>query len=428
MYKGEADIDKLDMFIFSYNLYVSDTRLSNSKAVLTVSQFLDNKAASWYMLNVALDPGRYSMESIYVGLYDYCFPPDFKDDMRKLYNEKKQGDSGVQDYFAKLACLQRRLQEVTDHQHVLRVWDGAAQYIKVGWALKGLRPEATTCKTLRETALDIECTHKYKRSIEKLGNDKLGSRRNQLHSPLQKHDRASNYKNPGDNQSGGNRGNNKGTGYNSNSNSNRQNKRPNKYMRGGQAKGCNGQENQQRKLTKEKKAELRAAGLCFECKQLGHLSKDCPKFHKAKPLHVNANAVKVRPKSKVRVLSVMLKELDKLTRLKEKIEINAVGVGQKNKELGPKHVEQNAIKVKDHTRKVPNTLIVEAKLKGKSVCVLLDLGCQTDIVSTTIVDQLRLPKVKLTKPLQVQLAMAGLQGTLHYGVKARIEYQGIDEY
>ncbi|KAF8711486.1 thyroid hormone mediated signaling pathway, partial [Rhizoctonia solani] len=123
-YKGKADIDKLDMFIFSYNLYVSDTRLSDSKAVLTVSQFLDNKAASWYMLNVAPDPGSYSMELIYVGLYDYCFPPDFKDNMRKLYNEKKQGDLGVQDYFAELACLQRRLQEVTDHQHVLRVWDG----------------------------------------------------------------------------------------------------------------------------------------------------------------------------------------------------------------------------------------------------------------------------------------------------------------
>ncbi|QRW22397.1 hypothetical protein RhiXN_09984 [Rhizoctonia solani] len=177
-YKGKADIDKLDMFIFSYNLYVSDTRLSDSKAVLTVSQFLDDKAASWYMLNVAPDPGSYSMESIYVRLYDYCFPPDFKDDMRKLYNEKKQGDLGVQDYFAKLACLQRRLREVTDHQHVLRVWDGAAQYIKVGWALKGMRPEATTCKTLQETVLDIERAHKYKQSIEKLGNDKSGSRRN----------------------------------------------------------------------------------------------------------------------------------------------------------------------------------------------------------------------------------------------------------
>ncbi|KAF8752463.1 hypothetical protein RHS01_07674 [Rhizoctonia solani] len=393
-YKGEADIDKLDMFIFSYDLYVSDTRLSDSKAVLTVSRFLDDKAASWYMLNVAPDPGSYSMESIYVGLYDYCFPPDFKDDMRKLYNEKKQGDSGVQDYFAELARLRRRLREVTDHQHVLRVWDGAAQYIKVGWALKGMRPEATTCETLRETALDIERAHKYKRSIEKSGNDKSGSRRNRSRSPSRKHDRASNYKNPGDNRSGGNRGDNKGTGYTVT------------------AKGRDGQENQRRKLTDEKKAELRAAGLCFECERSGHLSKDCPNT----------------PESKVRVSSVMLKELDELTRLKEKIEINAVGVGRKNKEPGPKHVERNAIKVKDHTRKVPNTLIVEAKLEGESVRVLLDSGCQTDMVSTTIVDQLRLPKVKLTKPLQVQLAMAGSRGTLHYGVKARIEYQGIDEY
>ncbi|KAG8727494.1 hypothetical protein FRC11_013047, partial [Ceratobasidium sp. 423] len=99
-YKGNADIDKYDIFMFGYGLFVDDTKLSDSKAVLTVSRFLEDKAAAWYMLNVAPAPADYTLEAVYIGLYNYCFPPNFKGGMRKLYNEKKQGDSGVQDYFA----------------------------------------------------------------------------------------------------------------------------------------------------------------------------------------------------------------------------------------------------------------------------------------------------------------------------------------
>ncbi|CCO32926.1 hypothetical protein BN14_06990 [Rhizoctonia solani AG-1 IB] len=125
---------------------------------------------------------------------------------------------------------------------------------------------------------------------------------------------------------------------------------------------------------------------------------------------MRVNAVKVKPKEKVRVLSMMLKELDKLTRLQERIEVNTVRLKAKPMQ-GPKHIEQNTVKVKDNTHKVPNTLVVEATIEGKSVRALLNLGCQTDLISSTLVDQLNLPKAALTKPLQVQLAMAGLRGS-----------------
>ncbi|KAG8727326.1 hypothetical protein FRC11_013490 [Ceratobasidium sp. 423] len=231
-YKGDADIDKYDIFMFGYNLFIDDTKLSDSKAVLTVSRFLEDKAAAWYMLNVAPAPANYTLEAVYIGLYNYCFPPDFKEDMHKLYNEKKQGESGIQDYFAKLAQLRRRLREITDHQHVLRAWDSAAQYIRVGWALKGIRPELTTIDSLHEAALDIEQVHKFKHSIEKTGNDKLGTRRNRSRSPPRKNDRSSNYQNSGSNQAGGNHGDNKNPRGNSgNGNGNRQDKRLNNYKR-----------------------------------------------------------------------------------------------------------------------------------------------------------------------------------------------------
>ncbi|CEL62322.1 hypothetical protein RSOLAG1IB_12547 [Rhizoctonia solani AG-1 IB] len=422
-YKGEANIDKYDMFIFNYKLYLSDTKLSDRKAVLTVSRFLEDKAATWYMMNVAPDPESYTMEAIYVGLYEYCFPPDFKEEVRRQYNQKRQGDSSVQDYFAELARLRRRLRDIDDRQHVLRAWEGAAQYIKVEWALKYMQPETTDIETLREAALAAERAHKIKRKIEKSGNDKYHTQRDRSRSPSRRSDRRSNYRSSANSQSGATRSNRSGGG---NSNGNRPDKRQSDYKRNERDGVRDEAKDKREKLSNEERDRLKAAGLCYVCQRAGHLARDCPKFHKAKPSHMRVNAVKVKPEEKVRVSSVMLKELDELTRIQERIEVNAVRVKAKPTQ-GPKHIERNAVKVKDNTRKVPDTLVVEAKIEGKSVRALLDSGCQTDLISSTLVDQLRLQKAALTKPLQVQLAMAGSRGTLHYGVCARIEYQSVDE-
>ncbi|KDN34540.1 hypothetical protein RSAG8_12364, partial [Rhizoctonia solani AG-8 WAC10335] len=161
-YRGEADIDKYDVFIFNYKLFVDDTKLSDGKAVVTMSQFLEDKATTYFMLNVALHPNRHTMEAIFIGLDEYCFPPDFKDEMCHKYNQKCQGESSIQDYFAELARLRMRLREIDNCQHILRAWDGTVQYIKIEWALKGISAKTTDIDTLHETDLDTEHTHKIK--------------------------------------------------------------------------------------------------------------------------------------------------------------------------------------------------------------------------------------------------------------------------
>ncbi|QRV82349.1 Transposon Ty3-G Gag-Pol polyprotein [Ceratobasidium sp. AG-Ba] len=168
------------------------------------------------------------------------------------------------------------------------------------------------------------------------------------------------------------------------------------------------------------------------------MAKDCPKRNKAKPSFLRSSAAAVKPENKVRASVALLRELDELTKVKESIELSATRIQALPPAQAPKpgkrkapeqqHVERNAARVKDVTRRVPPTMIIQAELEGESVRVLMDSGSQADLVSSTLVDQLKLQKVTLTKPLTLQLAVSGSRGRLQCIVNARIVYQVVDEH
>lgn len=70
-----------------------------------------------------------------------------------------------------------------------------------------------------------------------------------------------------------------------------------------------------------------------------------------------------------------------------------------NRPEGALPVERTAMRLKDQTRKVPEPIIVLAKINGHQIRALLDTGSMADFLSTTVVDQLNLQKEYYTKPL-----------------------------
>ncbi|KAG8693769.1 hypothetical protein FRC08_008909 [Ceratobasidium sp. 394] len=396
-YNGEPDFDKFELFVFNYDNWCLDTKLSTRKCVRNVSRFLEGKPSIWYMSNVAPNINTYDMKRIYQGIFDYCFPPDFKENLRRKYMRKQQGDQSVQDYFAELELMRRRL-KITETQHVHRAYDSAARYIKGEWVIKGILPEDTTIDELCTTALDIERAHKIRKSIEQHDGGK--HKRDRSKSP----DR-------------------------------RDGKRGNHHRSDKRFFPKTDEKKTEPAKTAKQRDEYRAANKCFECGETGHLVKDCPSRNKAKPSKISSNAVSVQAEEKVRASAVLLKELDKLTEIRDLIEVSAVTVelnaaSASKKSAAPTErrlMERNATRVKDLARKVPSTLVVQAEIQGESVRALLDSGSQADLVSTTLVDQLRLNKTALAKPLQLQMVMSGSRGMLMYSVEARIKYQEVDE-
>ena len=90
-------------------------------------------------------------------------------------------------------------------------------------------------------------------------------------------------------------------------------------------------------------------------------------------------------------------------------------------------VECMAMKVHDFKRVVPKPIVVTALINGKPVHALMDYGSEADFLSTTIIDQLRIPRTMLAKPLSIHLAVHGSQSKTNVDANVKFNYQNIDE-
>jgi hypothetical protein len=105
----------------------------------------------------------------------------------------------------------------------------------------------------------------------------------------------------------------------------------------------------------------------------------------------------------------------------------AAGKGKRTRRTeGASSIEKTSMRVKDQARKVPEPIVVLAKINGQEVRALLDTGSMADFVSTTVVEQLRLRKEVYAKPLSVQLAVHGSRSKINCGARVRFQYQSID--
>ena len=93
---------------------------------------------------------------------------------------------------------------------------------------------------------------------------------------------------------------------------------------------------------------------------------------------------------------------------------------------GASAIERTSLKIKDRARKLPEPIIVQAKINGHTIRALLDSGSMADFLSTTVVDQLNLPKEIYQKPLSVHLAVHGSQSKINCGTTVNFQYQTIN--
>ncbi|KAJ6609425.1 hypothetical protein B0H10DRAFT_1813744, partial [Mycena sp. CBHHK59/15] len=101
----------------------------------------------------------WTVKLVYEGLFNYCFPPNFKWQLREKLMSAMQGCNNVRDFVPNIKALAVRFPDVTEQQLRQIFWDGILQNLRMYLVCKGLDPECILWRKLAKYA-----THAMTRS------------------------------------------------------------------------------------------------------------------------------------------------------------------------------------------------------------------------------------------------------------------------
>ena len=81
------------------------------------------------------------MEILRQGLFNYCFFPAFRRQMRIEFQEFTQGKRTVKENLRQLKSIATQLLDTTDFQLTQKYWDGANTYLHLKWTKNWFTPE-----------------------------------------------------------------------------------------------------------------------------------------------------------------------------------------------------------------------------------------------------------------------------------------------
>ncbi|KAG8725309.1 hypothetical protein FRC09_002671 [Ceratobasidium sp. 395] len=400
--------------------------------------FMTDKAGTYYMDNVAPKPWEYDFNKLTIKLFEHCFPPDINVRLRRRFTGLKQTDQGLKDFIRALQKYQRRLSGLTDKQVARRIWEGAHSYLKIEWAKAGYSANKNTVEELEELGIQFKMAEKIRKAKE----DKRKQRDNK-DNKLQHPNRPA-YRGESSTES------NKITYTKSN--------KSNCTPRSNEKKDWKNKRNPKLglQLTKEQMDQYHTAGRCFNCSEVGHTARDCPKRNQTRPTGLSTSSIRFAHieelDNKHRGLEINHIHVDSESdygnyevyseeeeeeeeedayslekKIKDQIdayiELYATKV-KKSKERG--ELERNAAMPNDFERKVARAIIVEMFVNGKSCRVLLDSGSLGNFISSTVVNQLRIKTEVLAKPMGLAMAVSGLRGVIKHSATVNIKCQDID--
>ena len=91
-------------------------------------------------------------------------------------------------------------------------------------------------------------------------------------------------------------------------------------------------------------------------------------------------------------------------------------------------IERNSGRPNDFNRRIPKVCIVGRSIHGHPERVSVDTRSLADFVSTTMVDQPKIPTEPLQKPLTVQLAVSRFRGKIQSSATVRFKCHGLKRF
>src|ERR1700761_5905773 len=355
IYDGTRDYDLFEAWIYQINNYYELTQFPIPWRIKHIRSFLSRQAASWYMTFVALNPNLWTLQTMGLAFFNHIFPPQLRSQQRQKFLHSTQGGRTIKEWIRHVKTLAARVPDITDRHIVIQIWEGSNNIFREYWARDGLqselcsledleiageRTEAVLREIARNNALQNGRHGQNNSSFNRNRNDfprrpfnQTGNQRPQWYNnrPQQQQQqqhrstpngnwRRTGYQNSSSIHSNSTARANSNTRQPSNRNlpfnsiqarrnngqfnrqSGRQNhnQHQNRNNRSGQGRPYNNQRqgfpsnrDNRSTLSKLEQDRLRANNQCFNCKESGHLSKDCLARNTARPPNLRNSAVKL---------------------------------------------------------------------------------------------------------------------------------------
>ncbi|KAL0951128.1 hypothetical protein HGRIS_007865 [Hohenbuehelia grisea] len=262
-YSGEINIQVYKKFIKDSLAYLKDGRVPEKRRVDILSRYLGGQAYTFYARSVDPSNERWDTKRFFDELFDYIFPVDFITHQCGKLESCMQQNKTVKQYTLELNELFALIDETSERTMVNKLWHGLRYTIEASLWTEGLNPETATWDEVVITASRLEQYEQVHRRREHENNNRSRHPSNQGSSPNPGPSK-SRQRGNGPKQRGG-KPFRSGNRFNSNSNQSR-------------PKGNGADSNQHKpKLSNKQMDELQAAGKCFNCHEVGHVSRHCPK-------------------------------------------------------------------------------------------------------------------------------------------------------
>ena len=296
-YDGATDVRAYHRFVRESDAYLRDGKVKGRRKVFLLSYYLTGKAYDFYTQKVAIEEEKWTVPQFYEELFNYCFPVDYRMQLRKTLARCHQNEKSVAEYTHELQDLFNMIGNIPKQDQVLKFWNSARSSIQKELWRNKLNPELSSWKKVVAQAEIIEIA------------DNVAERRDR---------RSGQTSQTSGTASGSGGGNSKGkphsadgsvraVTFGSHRRSHGKTHRKSSHnaqegqSRGGtpQSRGVTPSEKGKSRsgstppnnsfnnkpfnlrkarvmLSDKEKAEYRAAGRCFNCGKEGHMSRNCP--------------------------------------------------------------------------------------------------------------------------------------------------------
>jgi hypothetical protein len=143
-YDGRPDARLFHRFVKESEAYLKDGKVKSRRQVFLLSYHLTGKAYDFYTQRVSLNEEAWTLREFYSELFNYCFPVDYRMQLRRNLARCHQNDKSVAEYTHELQELFNMIGDIPERDRVLKFWNSSRPVIQKGLWRDNLNPETST--------------------------------------------------------------------------------------------------------------------------------------------------------------------------------------------------------------------------------------------------------------------------------------------